>query len=173
MDTELLTSVLRKNGYLDDAIVQSVELTPLETNGIGSEFYTAELRYSSDGHRLPERMVVKRPLLGDRGQGEVNVYELVLGRGSALPLMGYFGVLDEDPDKPLSMLFEDLSESHDQTPWPIIPGLSDCKRAVATLARVHAHWWGRTDSIDAPTPPVVAHQEPTNLARYRPDSYNI
>ncbi len=169
MDTEILTSVLRKNSYLDDAIVLDVELASKETNGIGSEFYIAELRYSSDDHCLPDRMVVKKPLVGDRGQSEADFYELMLGKGTGLPLMGYFGVLDEDPEKPLSLLFEDLSDSHDQTTWPIIPGLSDCEQAVAALASIHAHWWGRTESIDAPTPPVVAHQEPNHLATFFSD----
>jgi hypothetical protein len=41
MNTELLTSVLRKNGHLGDATVVDVELTRLATNGTGSEFYTA------------------------------------------------------------------------------------------------------------------------------------
>ena len=97
MDAELLTSVLRDNGHLGDATVVAVELTPLVTNGIGSEFYAAKLRYSSVHHRLPNRMVIKRPLQGDRGRGEANVYELILRRAPSLPIMGYFGVVDEAP----------------------------------------------------------------------------
>ncbi len=68
MDTEILSSGLRKNSYLDAAIVLGVELASKEKNGIGSEFYIAELRYSSDDHCLPDQMVVKNPLVGDRGQ---------------------------------------------------------------------------------------------------------
>ena len=166
MDTELLTSVLRNNGHLGDATVVAVELTRLVTNGIGSEFYAAKVRYSSDHHRLPNRLVIKRPLQGDRGRGEANVYELVLRQAPSLPTMGYFGVVDEAPDKPLSLLFEDLSDSHEQTAWPIIPTLSNCKRAVATLADIHAHWWGRADSIEAGTPIVVRHQDTANLASH-------
>ena len=154
MDAELLTSVLRENGHLGNAAVMAVELTKLVTNGLGSEFYTAELRYSSDRHRLPNRMVIKRPLQGDRGRGEANVYERILRQAPGLPTMAYFGVVDEAPDKPLSLLFEDLSDSHEQTTWPIIPSLSNCKRAVATLGDIHAYWWGR-----AVAPPVVNHYD--------------
>ena len=39
----------------------------------------------------------------------------------------------EDPEKPLSLLVEDLSDSHDQITWPIISGLSDCEQSVAAL----------------------------------------
>jgi hypothetical protein len=96
MDTEILTSVLRKNGYLENTTVLDVELAPKETNGIASEFSTAELRYSSNDHLLPCRMIIKKPLVGDRGQSEADFYELMLGKGEGLPLMRYFGMLDED-----------------------------------------------------------------------------
>lgn len=168
MDTELLTSVLCKNGHLGDAIVQGVELTPFETVGIASAFYAARLTYSSDNHELPRQMVIKRPLVGDRGQGEANVYELILKGSNGLPLMNYFGVVDEHPDKPLSMLFEDLSDSHDQTPWPIIPSLDNCQQAVATIAHVHAHWWGKASTIDA-TPPVAVLHNPAHIAAFFSD----
>ncbi len=138
----------------------------METNGIGAEFFIAELRYSSDDHSLPERMVIKRPTIGDRGQGEADVYERVLSSGTDLPILTCYGIVDEDPDSGLSFLFGDLSNSHDQTPWPIIPALSDCEGAVTALARIHAHWWGRAETIDAPTPPVVAHQDANHLATH-------
>ena len=80
--------------------------------------------------------------------------------------MGYFGVVDEDPDKPLSLLFEDLSDSHNQTPWPVIPSLANCQRAVTALAQIHANWWGETASIDAGTPPIAKHQDPAHLATF-------
>ncbi len=164
MDTDLLTSVLRKNGHLGDATVLAADLTALKTNGIGSKFYAAKLQYSSDHHQLPTRMVIKRPLLADRGLGEAKVYERVLRHASGMPTMGYFGVVDEAPDKPLSLLFEDLSDSHEQSVWPIIPSLSDCERAVATLADIHAYWWGKAQSIDAGNPPVAPHQNTEHLA---------
>ena len=70
LNTDLLTEVLRENGHLNGGTrVEEIELTPFETTGIGSEMYTAKLKYSSEGHRLPDRIVIKRPLLGDRGQG--------------------------------------------------------------------------------------------------------
>ena len=53
LDTEKLTFPLRKNGHLGDAIVTGAELTPKETNGIASDFYLADLLYSSDDHHLP------------------------------------------------------------------------------------------------------------------------
>jgi hypothetical protein len=66
-------------------------------------------------------------------------------------------------------LFEDLSGSHDQPPWPIIPRLSDCEGAVDALARVHSHWWGQTDFMDAFTPQVKAYQDANHLATFFPE----
>lgn len=169
MNPERLTSIFRQNGHLGAAVVVEVETTRLATNGIGSEFFTAELRYSSSDHRLPERMVVKRPLVGDRGRGEADVYELILAEQPGLPVLRCFGILDEGPAEPLSLLFEDLSESHYQTTWPIVPALSDCERAVGALARIHGHWWARTGSIDIASPPVAAYQDPEHLATFFPD----
>ncbi len=166
MDPQHLTSVLRSKGH--DVTVESVKLTPMETNGIGSEFLMAELRYSSDGHSLPDRMAVKRPLTGDRGRCEADLYEWVLGSGTGLATLGYYGVVDEGPGEPLSLLFEDLSDSHHQTPWPIVPGLADCRLAVRALAGVHAHWWGRTEATNGLTPQVAAHQNADHLARVFP-----
>lgn len=103
MDIDLLTSVLRNNCHLNDATVVAVDLTRLVTNGLGSEFYRAELRYSSKHLRLPNRMVIKRPLQGDRGREEANLYELILRQKTKLPTMGYFGAVDEASDKPLSL----------------------------------------------------------------------
>ncbi len=166
MDTEQLTSILRGNGYLGDAVVVDMEMTSIDTNGIGSEFYAAELTYSNDDHTLPARMLIKRPSIGDRGQGEADVYERVLGRGTDLPILTCYGIVDEDPERGLLFLFGDLSDSHGQTPWPIVPKLADCEGAVTALAAIHAHWWGRTESIDAPTPQVVAHQDANHLVTY-------
>lgn len=169
MNTELLTELFRNNDLIGSAQVASVDLSPMATNGIASEFLRATIRYSSDDHRLPDSMVIKRPLVGDRGQGEANVYELILGKGTELPVMTCYGVLDENPNEPLSLLFEDLSSSHHQTPWPVIPGHVECEAAVATLATIHGHWWGKADAIEAPTPPVLTHQNASHLASYFPD----
>jgi hypothetical protein len=113
-----LTTVLRQNGYLGGAIVEAVTLTPMQTSGIGSDFFRAELRFSSSDHALPNRMVVKRPNLADRGRGEAEAYARILGPANVLPVPTCYGVVDDNPDEGLNLLFDDLSDSHHQTPWP-------------------------------------------------------
>jgi hypothetical protein len=166
LDLGKLTTALQKSGYLFDAVIEDVQLTPFETSGIASEFFRLELCYSSSDHSLPQCMVVKRPTLSDRGQGEAEAYSRILGPGTGLPVMACYGVVDDDPSVGLNFLFEDLSNSHRQTVWPIIPGLSDCECAVTALARIHAHWWGRIESIPDITPPVASHQDVNHLAKY-------
>jgi hypothetical protein len=166
VDLEKLTAVLSENGYLNDAVVEDIHLTSIETSGIASEFFRAKLRYSSDDHSLPNQMVVKRPTLTDRGQGEAKVYEQILRPETGLPIMDCYGIVDDDPSEGLNFLLEDLATSHRQPPWPIIPSLSDCQGAVTALARIHANWWGRTEIIPDITPPVVAHQDTDYLNGY-------
>lgn len=168
MDLEKLTVELAKNGRLGSAVVVDAQLTTLETNGLASELFRVELKYSNRDHLLPGRMVVKRPNLTDRGRGEAAVYEQILGHSHGLPTMTFYGIVDDDPDLGLNFLFEDLSGSHHQTPWPIIPGLMDCEGAVTALARIHANWWGRTDSIPKIIPPVAPQQNPHHLFEYFP-----
>ena len=166
MEPEQLTSVFRANGYLDGAEVTDCTMTEFETDGLGARFYRARLSYSSPDHTLPERMVVKRPVLTDRGQGEANVYEGLLRGTVGLPLMACYGIVDEAPDAPLAFFFADLSESHGQSKWPVVPALAHCRQAVATLAQVHAHWWGRAADIDIGEPPIARHEDPDHLATF-------
>ncbi len=130
-----LTTMLQENGHIPDAVVTHVAFAPFETDGIGSEFLRATLSYSSSIHTLPTRMVVKRPLVGDRGLGELDVYERILATASDLPLVPYFGAIDEGGDAPIALFFADLSATHTQSKWPVIPTLANCARAVQTLGR--------------------------------------
>jgi hypothetical protein len=82
---------------MNDAVVEEIHLTSIETSGIASEFFRAKLRYSSDDHCLPNQMVVKRPTLTDRGQGEAKVYEQILRPETGLPIMDCYGIVDDDP----------------------------------------------------------------------------
>lgn len=46
------------------------------------------------------------------------------------------------------LLFEDLSQTHFQTDWPIPPVTEQCIRSVSSLAKIHAFWWNHTDLAD-------------------------
>ncbi|MBL4681654.1 MAG: DUF1679 domain-containing protein [Pseudomonadales bacterium] len=168
MNSDMLTAIFRDRGYLKDTVVKDVQLTSIETTGIASEFFRVQLKYSSADHSLPDHMVIKRPTLTDRGKGEAEVYEHILRPEVSLPILNCYGIVDDDPNKGLNFLFEDLSSSHSQTTWPIIPDLNDCKSAVTALAKIHANWWGRTESIPDIVPVIVAHQDPDHLANYFP-----
>lgn len=149
IDSPALTELLQQNGHLDQAEIVDVLFTPKKTIGLGSEFYTVDLRFSSDNHRCPQRMLLKRSLINDRGQSEADFYELAK-RQPKSPAIQCFGVLDEDPGEPLGMLFEDLSDSHFQTEWPLVPSLTHCEQAASVLADLHAGWWGKADQLTVP-----------------------
>ena len=165
MDPQLLTEALRSAGHLDDAEVTSVELTPIQTTGIGSEFLAAVVRYSKDQVALPERMMVKRPLVGDRGRSEADAYQQILGPARNDAVMPCYAVVDEDGTSPLALFLPDLHETHRQTRWPVIPEFEWCQQAVQAIAQVHATWWGA--DLPASTP-VMAHQDAEHLAAFLP-----
>ena len=166
MNLEKLTAELERNGYLGNAVVVDAQAAPVESNGLSADFFRLSLSFSTEDHSLPTRMFVKRSNLSDRGRGEAEVYSRILRGTKELPIMTCYGIVDDDPNTGLNLLFEDFSESHRQTPWPIIPGLEDCKGAVTALARIHANWWGRTQSIPSVASPVAAQQDPTHLSRF-------
>ena len=133
MTPESLTATLRGSHGLLNGAVERVVLEPRETIGLGAEFCIAHVTYSQV-EDLPDRFFVKRSKISDRGQSEVDFYELAAREATGLPLPRFFGAVDERADEPLNMLFEDYSESHTQTPWPLVPTLECCRAAVAALA---------------------------------------
>ncbi len=169
MNSEQLDEILRSNGYLDGTEVTAVELTPIKTNGIGSRFLRACISYSSASHDAPASLLIKRPLVSDRGAGEALAYQRILMPRNCPAVVRCYGVLDEGGDEPLWMLFEDLTATHSQTRWPVIPGLADCERAVSALGVAHAYWWGDTEDLEDLEPPVVAHQSSQRLAARLPE----
>jgi len=166
LDLDKLTIELSKDGRLGNAAVTKAVLDPIDSNGLSADFFRLSLSYSKKEHKLPSRMFVKRSRLTDRGLGEAQVYSKILNTAEGLPTMNCYGIVDDDPAKGLLLLFEDLSDSHRQTDWPIIPCLNDCHGAVTALARIHANWWGRVQSLPAIVPPIVAHQDPVHLSKF-------
>ena len=80
-----------------------------------------------------------------------------------LPILNCFAIVDRSEPEPLMLFFDDLRAGYHQTTWPLIPDFVNCKQAVATLARVHANWWGSENLPDGSTSPIARHQEPRYL----------
>lgn len=163
MNIDKINAVLRNNGHLVNTEVVGARLESFESVGIASDMFRLHLKFSNKEHELCEKMIVKRPKLVDRGRGEVEVYELIFKHDSSIPTIPYYGFVDNDPDTGLNLLFEDLSATHHQTVWPIIPSFDECLGAVTALAKLHANWWGQTDLFSDITPSVAAHQDVEKL----------
>lgn len=54
------------------------------------------------------------------------------------------------------MLIEDLSRTHSQTEWPVVPNFKDCKQAIGKLAALHALWWNHPH-LDTDLLPMLTH----------------
>jgi thiamine kinase-like enzyme len=61
-----------------------------------------------------------------------------------------------------TIVLEDLSESHFQTEWPLLPVMKDCRLAVECIARLHAHWWDHPE-LEAKTHPFPDGDELADL----------
>ncbi len=166
LDLDCLNEALRQGDVLRDANVIRIDLQPLQTTGLGADFFTAHLGYSVSEHRFPERLIVKIPLVGDGGRSEADAYQDILRGVKAVPTLRCYGAVDEGDSKPLALLFEDLTQSHWQTRWPIIPPFTQCQEAVGALAKIHACWWGSEALLKLSAPPVMAHQSTANLAKH-------
>lgn len=107
--------------------------------------------------QMPVNLLVKESLVGDRGQSEIDFYELAKHE-QGLPTFEYFGFLESSGSEPMSMLFNDLTATHVQTPWPVIPCFDQCRMAVDALAQIHGNWWGRLTDDQIPTQEILSKQ---------------
>jgi thiamine kinase-like enzyme len=103
--------------------------------------------YKSGKTNLPNSLFIKIPkekinVQFDRiGKKEVYFYNNI---GSSIGLdyipKNYYSNYDLE-EKTYNIVLEDLSISHFQTEYPIIPGLEYCKMAIESLAKIHSVWW--------------------------------
>ena len=148
---EQFSTVLTKNGYLENGEVVSVAITKLDTIGLGSIISSVSLKYSAESTgSKPLQLLMKESLVGDRGQSEIDFYEFAKNE-SSIPTFKYFGFLETSKTEPMAMLFSDLTTSHHQTPWPVIPGLDQCESTAKVIAKIHGNWWGRLSEDQKPT----------------------
>ena len=103
LDLDCLNEALRQGDVLRDANVIRIDLQPLQTTGLGADFFTAHLRYSVSEHRFPERLIVKIPLVGDGGRSEADAYQDILRGVKAVPTLRCYGAVDEGDSKPLAL----------------------------------------------------------------------
>lgn len=113
----------------------------------GTQWNVAEtafvsVSYQSASTSLPTRLFIKIRAnpdpLADIFPGEQAFYTSAVGAN--LPIAPCLASLRDPTTGATCIILEDLSTTHDATPWPLPPNLSRCHQAVRSLAEFHACW---------------------------------
>jgi thiamine kinase-like enzyme len=194
---EWLSQILTQNGYLETGSVESVRQDISQVNaGASATIHQLTLEYSqgSTGIR-PETFLMKIAMSGEtEGFEEIAVrysawlflpqshrylmlqkepvfYETVRQATNHPPLIKCFGSAIDPVNHSTCLLLEDISNSHEQTPWPIPPSNEQCDATVTALARLHAHWWNNSSFGNEEFPLITIQLVDEVLAIYR-DAYS-
>lgn len=138
LTAETLTRWLRSAGTLPRGAVTDVRIE-LELETPISKLVFLTVTYSAEANAaLPRSLTVKWARLRHE-DSEVQFYRQLAPSMATPPVVPCLAAI-QDFDTNILVL-EDLRASHDHPAWPLPPSPADCERAVAALARVHAHWW--------------------------------
>ena len=143
-----VTRCLRDTGYLTAGEVTHVRQSPSRIGRtITSEFFELDLSYSQDSQGdCPEHCLskVSFPQQFDFAQKEATFYSIMAEEPASGLLECYGTSVDVDLASTV-ILLEDKGSDFYQSEWPIPPDIDVCKRAIVSLAQVHARWWEHPD----------------------------
>jgi thiamine kinase-like enzyme len=142
ISAEWVEECLRSEFGLAPGAIRRVRIADPQEGPLSS---CAVVHIDADGNdgALPSSVFVKitNPTDADTiGRKEVSFYREILPRFAdrSAFLRCYFA---EYRDDHCVFLFEDLSESHTNTEWPLPQTATQCELAVDRLADLHAAWW--------------------------------
>ena len=143
LSTEWLTEVLRADGVLNHASIQSIRHRTRDSKH--ALFSYLSVTYTENVPRsVPRNLFLKvnRPQRSYRGTVEVHAYQEIRGIRTNLPMIVrcYYGAEDSLRPGLTNILLDDVSHSHES---PQLPLPSDNHRALITAATAgfHSYWW--------------------------------
>lgn len=145
----LLTEALQATGILPQGRVMTIEPQGLLYPTFTSTLVRFAVRYSADAPpSAPEHFLLKmsRPeahsdVLADLGRPEVTFYSTIAPAMNDSPAVACYHALYVPGTQQFHLLLADLSETHEQTEWPLPGTYETCIQSVECLARFHAYWW--------------------------------
>ena len=145
---EWLTGVLQKKGFLPQGKVTRVQQKPSQPL-ITSLITHLELSYSTDAPTsAPTRLFLKvaKPDLDPQissqlGKNEVEFYNTTVALIPNPPVVRCYDAVYSPETGQWHVLLEDVSDTHFQTEWPLLPSLPHCEQVMECLAKFHAFWW--------------------------------
>ena len=141
-----LTRVMRESGILRAATVTSAEFEQIGV--FSNELWRVRVGYDRREGDAPRSLVLKRPKPGGGSSGFANEIRFYRSLDGAVPVLTprfVFGALDEKSGVALLL----LEEVEALAPVSFMRGVEPehADRALAALARLHSHWWGRTAEL--------------------------
>lgn len=138
-----LTARLKESGALPAGAVASVAVRLVEQSNVAQSAHVV-IEYDRGAPReAPRRLFAKisefEDPLADIIAGEFAFYAKAPPEN--LPLAACYAAVQDHASGITCILLEDLSTTHMQSKWPLPPSVAMCEAAVASLARLHAHWW--------------------------------
>ena len=148
ISSEWLTEILRDAGALNSGAVRRIDAQPSRSTPVSTVTRLTVDYGTSAPESAPTRLFLKTPKpdlpsfvsiqLGDR---EVRFYRDLAPAMLGSPLVRCYSAVFEAESGGWHVLLDDLTESHMTFKSPDPPTLAICKRAVESMAAVHAYWW--------------------------------
>ena len=180
VSAQWIESAVRAGGKAEIGTVSHAEIAQIgEGIGVMGEIYRAKLTYSSGSG--PSSVVVKLPSRADanREQGvalgmyeaEVNFYTKCADRTTAFVPAAYYADIVPGSAE-FVIVMQDLGG---MSMVSQIDGMSDgqAKAALATLAGVHASWWGKAEDAAIAWAPSVIHERIQGFAQMWPALWDM
>ncbi|MBQ73850.1 MAG: hypothetical protein CMQ20_02355 [Gammaproteobacteria bacterium] len=173
VNSSWLTQVLHEGGALASHIsVKSIGLEPMGSGvGMMSSMSRILINYDNEDASAPLSLVIKLPAENQTNRSvaeqfllylkEVRYYEELAPLTSSSSPKIYASYVDEDQN--FLLLMEDAS---DYRMGNQVEGatLEECETCITELAKLHASFWGKLDSVDW-LPHIANSENATNMAR--------
>lgn len=144
---EWLTSVLRRDGRYGDLEVSRIQVILSKELQV-STVHRIEVEYDGAVKGPPTLFLKLCGPVRDQteiARAEVRFYREIAPRLSCPPLIQCFDAAFDEPTGRSHILLEDLTETHTQPEQMTAPSVAMSRRAIATLAAIHAEGWSIDD----------------------------
>lgn len=138
MPAERLNDLLERSELFRDTDVSGIQCDPVVGQfGKSHQLFNLAIQYSADTQTRPKHLFLK---LG-KSSKEYFFYNTIARNMTTPPLPRcYYATYDPGLDQ-TCLLFENLSDTHFQTEWPLPPSALLCVQTVRELSKIHAQWW--------------------------------
>lgn len=134
---EWLTERLRIGGYLDQAVVVGVRVTPT-----GDLVARLDVEYSGNQSALPTRLFLKKGGGNSCVDREVRFWQETASVGVVSPTAPCLDAVCDPETSDAHLLSEDVTDTHYHRDELDLSGLrGDSERVTDRLSQIHAVWW--------------------------------